>query len=384
MRIGQFTDSFLPIVDGVGRVVASYARTLGQMGHEVTVFAPQADMGDLTGQPFDVVTYNAFPMPGKMPYRIGFPALDIPFEKKLSALSLDVIHVHSPFMAGHAGLHMAKKHRLPVVGSFHSKYYDDFSQTLKVEALAKGGVKLVVDFYAQCDEAWAVSGSTAETLREYGYKDEVVVMPNGTDVRTLDETVLPELTRRYALEPGVPVLLYVGQLNWKKNIRRILEAVKLLKERGVKLRLLLAGQGPHREEIEEEGRAMGIDDRMTFVGHLQQTRELDGLYSLASLFVFPSLYDNAPMVLREAAAMGTPAVLIEGSHSAEGVTDGINGLTCRDEAGSLADAIAGGLADPERLKRIGQAARETIPVPWQLLMQQVADRYERLVAICAR
>lgn len=382
MRIGQFTDSFLPIIDGVGRVVESYARTMGEMGETVTVFAPKADMGDISSLPYDIVTYNTVPMPGKMPYRIGVPQLDLRFDKELHNIDLDLVHVHAPFMMGFAGMRLAKKRNIPLIGSFHSKYYDDFAQTFKSELLAKGGVKVVVEFYEQCDEVWAVSDTTAETLQEYGYKGEIFVMPNGTEIRTLDPSVLPEVRERFGLPEGVPVLLYVGQMNWKKNICRTLEAARILKDRDVPFRLVLAGQGPHSGEIEQAGASMGIGDQMVLAGHIQDTRVLDGLYALSSLFVFPSLYDNAPMVLREAAVMSTPSVLVAASNSAENVRDGENGYLCEDSAESLAEAIMGALADPDALKAVGAAARETIPVSWEKLTQRALDRYAELIKRC--
>lgn len=379
MRIGQFSDSFLPIVDGVGRVVFSYAETLGQMGHASYVFAPKADMGYLGGYHFHVVDYNTVSMPGKLPYRVGLPALDARFEKRLKSTALDIVHVHDPFMLGYSGLKAAKKQGIPIVGTFHSKYYDDFSQVLRLESLARIGVKQVVEFYEQMDEVWAVSEASGQTLKEYGYSGDIVVMENGTELRALDASVLPELRAKFCLADEEAVLLYVGQMNWKKNIERVLEAAKLLLEAGQRFRLILAGQGPHREEIAQRAGQLNLGEIVTFAGHVTSTRELDGLYSLAKLLVFPSLYDNAPMVLREAAAMGTPAVLIQGSHAAECVVDGENGLTCEDNAASLARAISRGLGDETVRKQIGERARDTIPVPWTVLLQKVVERYEALV-----
>lgn len=379
MRIGQYTDSFLPVVDGVGRVVFSYADTLGKMGHKCYVFAPMADMGYLGDYHFQVVDYNTMQMPGRMPYRVGLPQLDARFEKRVRQTEMDIVHVHSPFMLGRSGLKLAKKRGLPVVGTFHSKFYDDFQRVLKSDALARFGVRQVVEFFEQCDEVWAVSAAAGETLREYGYRGEVVVMENGTEVRALDESVLAELRTRFGLDGRERVLLYVGQINWKKNILRILEAAARLKAAQTPFRVLLAGRGPDEKAIAEKAEALGVADRVTFTGHITTTRELDGLYALADLFVFPSLYDNAPMVLREAAAMGTPAVLIAGSNAAECVTDGVNGLTCADTAASLAEAIGRGLEDSERRRALGDAARETIPVPWSKLMEAVAARYAALV-----
>ena len=380
MRIGQYSESFLPVVDGVGRVVVSYAQTMGEMGHAVTVFAPKTDMGDMSAHPYSVVTYNAFAAPGKFPYHIGLPQLDLPFERKVHGLQLDIVHAHSPFMAGRSALHLAKKRGLPIVGSFHSKYYDDFMQALKVDSLARTGVKTVVEFYQQCDEVWAVSNATADTLHEYGYKGEIIPMPNGTDLRQLDEAVLPGLRARYGLHEGESILLYVGQMNWKKNIRRILEAARLLRDRQVSFKLLIAGQGIHADEIAEASRQMGIERNVVMTGHVASTRELDGLYTLADLFVFPSLYDNAPMVLREAAVMHTPGVLVRGSTAAEVIDDGVNGLVCDDTSESLAQVLQQALGDPAHIASMGDAASRTIPISWRSLMDEVLSRYERLVA----
>ncbi len=378
MRIGQFSDSFLPVLDGVGRVVYSYAKTLGDLGHDVTVFVPMDDMGDLSACPFRVAAYTTLKMPGKLPYRVGVPRLDPRFERRLRAAELDIVHAHDPFMMGYAALRAARRRGLPAVATFHSKYYDDFQKVLKLEAFAKIGVKQVVEFYEQFDEVWAVSAASGETLKSYGYTGEVVVMPNGTELRPLDGAVLPEVRERFSIRDDRPVLLYVGQLNWKKNILKILKAAKLLMDAGCSFQLLLAGQGPDRDDIEKTVRALGLGERMAFTGHLG-TRELDGLYSLSSLLVFPSLYDNAPMVVREAAAMGTPAVLVEGSSSAEGLEDGVNAFLCEDAEASLASAIRSGLSDRELLGRVGERARETIPVPWTALMGRVVERYEALV-----
>ena len=108
---------------------------------------------------------------------------------------------------------------------------------------------------------------------------------------------------------------------------------------------------------------------------------LDGLYSRAALFAFPSLYDNAPMVVREAAVMGTPAVMVRGSSAAEIIRDGENGYLCENSAQDLCRVMDAALRDPASTARVGQRARDTIPVPWETILATAADRYQRLVAL---
>ena len=104
MRIVQFSDSFLPIMDGVGNVVYQYALNLGQKGHESYVVAPQTDTGYRGGYPFEIVDYIGVPLLRMKSYTIGMPALDMHCQNRLGAIQADLVHVHSPFIAGQAGI----------------------------------------------------------------------------------------------------------------------------------------------------------------------------------------------------------------------------------------------------------------------------------------
>ena len=376
MRVIQFSDSFLPIMDGVGNVVYQYALNIGQKGHESYVVAPQTATGYRGKYPFEIVDYIGLPLLRMKSYTIGMPVMDRHCQNRLSAIEADIVHVHSPFIAGQAGVTYAQKRGLPLVGTFHSKYYDDFLQITGVELLAEVGVKFVVNFYEKCDEVWAVSASSAETLRGYGYRGEIQVMPNGTDIHTVTAEQVAAVSERFGLGDGAPVLLFVGQINWKKNLRRVLEACAKLSH---PFRLVLAGQGPHEKDVRQLAQSLGILDRTLFTGHITDADALNALYSRADLFLFPSLYDTSGLVVREAAAMGTPSVTARGSSAAECIADGENGLLCEDDSDDLARVVDAALANPEALAQMGKRARDTIPIPWTKLVDDVLERYAALI-----
>ncbi|MBR6810186.1 MAG: glycosyltransferase [Clostridia bacterium] len=380
LRVGQFSDTFLPIVDGVGRVAYAYAETLCKLGHQVTVGCPMYDTGYRGGLPFEIVDYKAAPLPGMKQYKQGEAPMDPHYRKRMRMIPLDIVHAHSPFTAGSEALRLAVQRKIPLVGTFHSKYYDDFLKATKSETLAKLGTKFVVDFFHRCDEVWAVGDSTADVLRSYGYKGDIQVMPNGVALRTVDPAAVKEVNRRWQLGSD-PVILFVGQMNWKKNIRTVLEACALLRRDGRKFHLVLAGQGPDMKEIEEKIYELDLKSCTHLAGHITDMKLLDGLYARADVFAFPSLYDSAPMVIREAAVMGTPSVLVRGSCAADVVTDGQNGYLCDDTAESLCDVMKNVMDDKETLERISLCAQETIPVPWDKLMVHAVERYERLIAL---
>ena len=375
MRIIQFSDSFIPIMDGVGNVVYRYAVNFGKKGHESYVVAPQTNTGYRGNYPFEMIDYVGVPLWKMNSYTVGTPKMDSHFKKRLQMIEADIVHVHSPFMAGQAGMSYAKKRNIPVIGTFHSKYYDDFLQVTGIELLAEAGVKIVVDFYEKCDEVWAVSESSAQTLKDYGYEGSVRVMPNGTDTKE----ILPEKVIEIKEKLGIgteSILLFVGQMNWKKNIETTLRAFAMLNG---DLKLVLAGRGPHEAEIKALAEKLGISDRVIMPGHITDPDLLNALYSSAQLFLFPSIYDNGPLVVREAAAAGTPSVVVRGSSAAECVKDGVNGLLCENDPANLAMVVQKALLDEKELEAMGKRAKMTIPIPWSSIAEDVLWEYKRVI-----
>lgn len=378
MRIGLMTDTFLPVVDGVGRVVVAYANTLSNLGHEVTVSVPLYNTGYRGGYPFELIDYKGFKVPTSPQYKTGIAVLDSHYKKRMDMVRLDLVHSHSPFASGREALRLARQRCIPLVSTFHSKYYDDFLKATRSKTIAKAMLSSIVNYYDKCDEVWAVSKLSAEVLKEYGYKGESHVMTNGTQQRQTTPEVIKEAVERYGLG-DLPVLLFVGQINWKKNILRILEAAALLQQTNPNFKLVLAGQGPDSEAIVKKAGSLGLTKQLVMTGMISETRMLDALYARANLFVIPSLYDTFSLVIREAAAMKTPSVAVRGSCAAECIEHGVNGFLCQDNKESLYAVILETLEDPARTRAIGEQAYKTIPVPWEDVLTQAVARYEYLI-----
>ena len=372
MIIGEFNDTYPPELDGVGTVVKSYAEELTAMGDECYYVAPNCPKYARIPM-YRTLLFHGVKLPGE-PYHFGFPSLDFAYLRRENRVPFDIVHAHSPFSAGREALRVARKRGVPIVATFHSKYYDDFYEKTHSRRIASLAANYVVNFYNHCDEVWAVNDRTADVLRGYGYQGDVVVMPNGTNLCRVDERAAAE-TRAQFSPDGAPIFLFVGQMNWKKNIRRVLEAVALY-SREAPCRLVMVGQGPNEEDIQKACEELGVAERTIRTGHIADRDRLMAIYAAASLLIFPSVYDNAPMVVREAAAVGTPSILMRGSCAAEGVTDGVNGLLCENTAESVCDCMRRGLSNRGAL---GQAARATIPQPWRKIVADARTRYEALV-----
>jgi 1,2-diacylglycerol 3-beta-galactosyltransferase len=119
----------------------------------------------------------------------------------------------------------------------------------------------VADFYGRCDEVGTVSEDAAKTLRSYGYKNDITVVQNGTEMRT-PSPYLETVARERSGLGEQPILLYVGQLDYKKNLRMLIEAAALLKKQGHAFQLVFAGQGRDKTKLAESAVKQGLGGNM--------------------------------------------------------------------------------------------------------------------------
>lgn len=375
LNVALFTDLFYPAVDGVIRTVDAYAKRMSAGDGYACVVCPRPG-DDWDGKRgYDVFRAPALRIPG-FAFAVPLPLLTGRAKKLFQEKRFDVLHVHSPFFMGELAIRLGRRLNVPVVATFHSKYYDDALHITHSRLLARILANRVVDFYSRVDEVWACSKSTAETLRGYGYRGDIRVMENGVDpLPGGDARVLSDLAAgRFSISDDKPVLLFVGQQVWQKNLRLVLDTAKLLLENGLDYTLVITGAGYHSGEIRKYAESLDIGRHVIFTGSVTDRALLYGLYYRAELFFFPSLYDNAPLVLREAALAGLPALLSAGSNAAEAVTDGYNGYTAAAEAAAMAkkieDIFASGC-----MEAVGCRARDTIPVSWDEIVETVTAAY---------
>lgn len=368
------------MVDGVIKVVDNYARRLVKYC-DVVVFCPEArgaDKQDDSAMPYKVVRCASLPMI-KYDYNIPTPALDPVFEAKLITSGIDMVHIHSPFAVGLAGLLFAKLHRLPVVATLHSQYRQDFENALRFKPVLDTVMASIMGVFNACDECWAVNGGIKDLyVNEYGLTAPCKVRLNATDhkpvadpaeaARTVNET--------YGVPADATVFLFVGRINFLKNIDFTVRALAKAREMGLKnFRMLFAGRGQDEERLAAVVREQGLEDEVIMCGLISSAEMLQNLYSRAHLFLFPSLYDANSLVQIEAACQGTPTVFIEGARTAATVKAGVNGYISPADEESYARTILDIMADPEGYARISEAARRDLYINWDDVVRDVYKDY---------
>jgi len=376
---GQFNDAFIPVMDGVTNVVKNYAYWLDKKYGESYVATP-AYPGYIDREEFPVLRYYSIPLKMREPYRIGLELLDINFRSTIKNIPFDIVHAHCPFTSGAIAQQIARKKNIPIVATFHSKFYDDFKQVLKIDAFAKLCTRVVIDFFSRTDQVWTVSKGAADTLREYGYKGHIEVVPNGTDFDVPENLgkLIEKTEKKLGLISSDLVFLFVGQHIWQKNVRLLVDALNHIKEK-VQYKMFFVGDGYAKEELESYVHKLGLDDRVRFLGKILDRDYLRSLFARADLFLFPSVYDNAPIVVREAAAVGTPSLVIAKSNAAEGIVDNVNGFLSDNDSISYSKRIVEIVNKRDELKNIGKKAQATIFRTWESIVDEVYERYMEII-----
>ena len=382
MTTCQFSDSYFPIMDGVGMTAHNYAFWLNEKFGKSFLVAPKVkDYKDHVG--YKVFRFKSIILPGMNPYRVGLPMIDVKFKQKVKNIHFDLMHAHCPFISGQLAQKLARKLQIPLVATFHTKYKEDFKRVINNDLFIEFMMNLTLDFYNNADLVWVPNNATGYTLKEYGFKGSFEIMPNGTDMVIPDKSKYFKYRKKGLQMIGCDanefVLLFVGQHRWEKNVKLILEALKKLNNEKEKFKMVFVGEGYAIKEMKQLVKLFHLMDNVKFMGVIINRNELKNIYAAADLFIFPSIYDNSPLVLQEAAAFGVSSIVVKGSSSAEGIVDGVNGFVIENEPSSLAKKITDLIKNQDLIRKAGEGAQKSIYHSWENIVNEVQQRYADLI-----
>lgn len=376
MRIGLFTDMYLPHVSGVTNHARLYKRHYEDLGHEVFLFT----FGDLD---YPDLEPNVIRTPGLPWGRTGwrFAPTFCPEARRLIP-TLDIAHVHHPFLSGVLALRECRRHRVPVVLTNHTRYdlYSDAYARFVPRALRHAFLRISLKrITAACDLVVAPAPSIRDWLAEYCGFEDAVVVPNGIDVERFANPEHPVSRRELGFSSTDVVFCYAGRLGPEKNTEWLAEEFARAAERTSNAHLLVIGDGPSRPAAEAALAAHGFSDRATFLG-MRPYEDLPALEAAADAFVTGSISEVHPLVVLEALAAGLPVIAVRSPGISDTVTDDESGLLAPAVAqGALADRIVAFTADPELRARLSSGSRRAAR---GYSFEQTADvllgHYERL------
>ncbi len=379
LRVFLANDSFPPQIDGVANTVINYAKIIEkQYGTSMVAVPSYPDVKD--EYDFEVVRYPSLHTEKLVGYRSGNPFTPVAM-KKMSDFTPDIIHSHCPFSSSCLCRELRDVAEAPLVFTYHTKFDIDIRRALKLGIMQDVALKFIMDNISASDEVWVVNRGAGQNLRSLGYNGIYRIMPNGVEFpkgRAEDDKI-----KALRAELGVGdeefVFLFVGRMLWYKGQKIILDGAKNLASKGYKFKLIFVGSGDNLADMEKYAASLGIADICRFRGAITDRELLRVYYSMADLFILPSVFDNNPIVCKEAAACGTASMLIDGSSSAEGVTDGRNALLIKESYESLASTLETAMNTPGLFETLGANAQNELYVSWDEMMRIVTQRYRDII-----
>jgi len=343
LRIGLFTDTFLPDQNGIVTSVGLLSDELRARGHDVEVVAPffpevHDTRPDVRRAPS--VRYLFLPT-----YRLAWPTRR-DFEQKY-----DLVHTHTPLTLGLAGARLARKWSVPHVATYHThlEAYTHYVPGLPLlQRQTRVVTRLMGQYYRRADAVITPTAGMLDVTREMGVR-RTVVIPTSVEPSVLNSA--PPITSPWP--EGTRRLLTVGRLAREKRFDLVLDTLAGLPG----AHLVVLGEGPERGHLEAHAARLGVADRVTFLG-VRPWTEIGAYYRLAELFVFASATETQGLVLQEAQLMGVPVVAVGARGTLSGVAHGRSGfLVPPGDVAALTRHAAEILADGGLWTRLSRGAR---------------------------
>ena len=351
MKIGLFTDTYLPEVNGVVTVIRTMARELRKEGHEVFIFCPHYPEGENS----DTGVYR-FPSIKFTPYKGMRVSLPLNREALRLIPSLDIIHSHDPFSIGLGALWTSKRHHIPHIHTYHTFYMQYRGYLPRLLRPPRWMVKLLSRLFCnRCDAIIAPSNQMKKELESYRITRPIYALPFGVDEEEFSHEIKWNVRTELNIQTK-DLLLYVGRLGLEKNLDFLLRSFQRLLTMRPGANLIIAGDGPQREFLKKYAVELGVDSSVRFIGHLNRSDLVD-LYK-QSLFVFASKSETQGVVIEEAMMAGAAVVAVGIMGPRDIITSGETGILVGEDENEFARACNRLLQNDIERQRIGMAARE--------------------------
>lgn len=356
MRVGIFSESYPPLINGVSTSVQTLTAQLESAGHDVFIFTSRyPNYKDERPGVYRYPSVNALVEPD---YVVPVP-FSLHITHAIHTLKLDIVHSQSPFFLGLVARRSALALNLPHVATNHTLYteYAHYLPLPTVGVTRHLLVRWMRKFYNTCDRVLAPSELTRRVLTDRcGVETPVSVVPTAIPAPPYVLARPAETRQEFGLPPDARVLLYVGRLAPEKNLELLLRAFAFITAKTTDTYLVLAGSGKSRRALESLARTLGVHRRTRFAGFLSRTK-LDPLYQASDLFLFPSKTETQGLAVGEALAAGLPCIVVNVGGAPEAIRDGVDGCLVTDHAEAMAACALELLADPVRYRAMAEEAR---------------------------
>lgn len=382
MRILFISDVYFPRVNGVSTSIRTFRADLAQLGVETLLVAPAYPGAPEDGDPSLVrVPSGGVPMDPE-DRRFKRAALRAALNPALAS-RVDLVHIHTPFIAHYAGVRFAREHGLPVVATYHTFFEDYLHHYVPILPRAIGRALARRFTRSQCrdvSELISPSAPMRDALLKYGVTTPIEVLPTGMPAESFIRGDGAAFRRKFDLPSGAPLLLYVGRVAHEKNIGFLLRMFEQVHARRPEALFVIAGEGPARDSLARQARELGLADAVRFIGYLDRRTDLPDCYAAGEAFVFASRTETQGLVLLEAMAQGTPVVSTAELGTRSILTPDCGAFVVPEDEGVFAANVLEALQLPADSPRRAQLRLHAESWASLALARRLAGFYERVLA----
>ena len=337
MRIGLFTDTYPPFINGVSTSVLMLKQGLEKLGHEVYVVTVNDESFSYKEED-GILKIPSFPI-GLMNFRQTgiYPIKAFNIIKKWK---LDIIHSHTEFSIGTFARLISKQLNIPLVHTYHTMYEEYIYYITKgyFNSASKKLVEYLTLFLCDktIDELIVPTEKTKELFKDkYKVKREVYVIPSGIDTtrfykENIDKNEIINLKKDLGLKKTDFIVLYVGRIAKEKSIDFLINNFNSVLNRIPKAKMIIVGDGPDIKDLIDLTRRKGLENKIIFTGKAPWT-DVPKYYSLCDLFVTASKTETQGLTVMEAMGASKPVVAIRDESFELMITDKKDGLFFDDE-----------------------------------------------------
>jgi 1,2-diacylglycerol 3-alpha-glucosyltransferase len=376
MRIGMMADIYWPHISGVTNYIRLNKSQLESRGHQVFIFTFGEEQPDDRQE--SVVRSPGVPVAETGAY-IAFRYTNA---ARQLLRSMDVVHVHHPFLSGRLAIHYCRPYGIPIAFTNHTRY-DLYAQTylpILPEQVSTTFLQAYLpSFCRSMDLVIAPSPGLKRVLAGLGVDSPIEVIPNGIDLKPFKGPIEPISRQALNIPESDVVLVYVGRLAPEKNLTFLVRAVAGVQAAYGNVRLLLVGSGPEQDNLEHIAAGSGLGQRIVFTGQVGHS-DLPRYLASSDAFVTASVTEVHPLSVIEAMAAGLPVLGIDSPGVGDTVIDGENGYLCPNDLAAYVAKLGRLVAEPERRARMGRKAAESADAyAIERTSAVVLEAYARLV-----
>ena len=379
MKIGLFSDTFYPEINGVATSCLMLQRELTRRGHEVHVFAPKCKGWEEHQNEF-FHYINSTPFLALKDRNMALPTPIKTFEA--TRLDFDVVHTNSEFVMGYFGRFVAMSNGSARVHTYHT-IWEDYTYYL-THGLADEAARKVARKYSSwwCnhfDRIIAPTGKTAGLLYDYGVRTMTDIIPSGMDIARFapekhDALERAQTRAECGVKPGERVLLNIGRIAKEKNIEQVMRVFPRLLEVHPDVRFVIVGEGPQREMLAQMAHSLGVSEHVTLTGP-KPWEKIDRYYAMGDVFVSASRSETQGLTYVEAMASGLCVCAVYDTCLDGVITDGVSGILTDDTDESLLSGLIRAFsAEGANIAR--KAARYAQPFSTETFASRVEECYE--------